>query len=85
MLLWRDPQMVVEPVVVVVVLACARLVQALAALWTQPARERAWAHALATVVRAAGPGGTVEVTRADGDMLTARSATAVEPASRDRR
>ncbi|MFK0152016.1 hypothetical protein ACIQVK_08030 [Streptomyces sp. NPDC090493] len=70
-----------EPVVVVVVLAFVRLVYALAALWTQPARERAWAHALARVVRAAGPGGTVEVTRADGHMLTARSARAAEPAA----
>ena len=77
--------MVVEPVVVVVVLSCARLVYALAALWAQSARERAWAHALATVVRAAGPGGTVEVTRADGDTLTARSATAVEPVGADAR
>ncbi|GHE62862.1 hypothetical protein GCM10018785_34750 [Streptomyces longispororuber] len=76
--------MAVEPVVVVVVLACARLVYVLAALWTRPARERAWAHALAMVVRAAGPGGTVEITRADGDVLTARSA-AVEPAGKDRR
>ncbi|MFJ9241560.1 hypothetical protein [Streptomyces sp. NPDC101776] len=72
--------MVVEPVVVVVVPVCARLVYALAVLWTQPVRERAWAQALATVVRAAGPGGTVEVTRADGDTLNARSATVVEPA-----
>ncbi|MFF3377590.1 hypothetical protein ACFYXF_32100 [Streptomyces sp. NPDC002680] len=77
--------MVVEPVVVVVVLTCARLVYGLAALWTRPARERAWANALATVVRAAGPGGTVEVTRADGDSLSARSATAVEPAGADHR
>lgn len=77
--------MVVEPVVVVAVPACARLVYALAALWTQPARERAWAHALATVVRAAGPGGMVEVARADGDMLTVRSATAAEPAGADPR
>ncbi|MBD0419433.1 hypothetical protein AB0L35_37935 [Streptomyces sp. NPDC052309] len=63
----------VDPVVLVVVLVGARLVYALAALWMRPARERAWAHALATVVRAAGPGGVVEVTRADGDMVTARS------------
>ncbi|MFJ5307550.1 hypothetical protein [Streptomyces sp. NPDC088350] len=77
--------MVVEPVVVVVVLACTRLVYALAALWTQPARERAWAHALAALVRAAGPGGTVEVTRADGVMLTARSATAAATAGADHR
>jgi hypothetical protein len=77
--------MVVDPVVVVVVLVCARLVYALAALWTRPARERAWAHALATVVRAAGPGGTVEVTRADGDMLTARSAAADGQAGAERR
>ncbi|CAL9367274.1 hypothetical protein [Streptomyces sp. enrichment culture] len=76
--------MVVDPVVVVVVLVCARLVYALAALWTRPTRERAWAHALATVVRAAGPGGVVEVTRADGDMLTARSAGAAEPAGERR-
>lgn len=42
-------------------------------------------YALATVVRAAGPGGTVEVTRADGDTLTVRSATAVGQAGADRR
>ncbi|MEU6375311.1 hypothetical protein [Streptomyces sp. NPDC046909] len=71
--------MVVDPVVVVVVPVCARLVYALAALWLRPARERAWGHAMATVVRAAGPGGTVEVTRADGDVVSARSAGAVEP------
>jgi hypothetical protein len=77
--------MVVEPVVVVVVPVCARLVYALAVLWTQPVRERAWAHALATVVRAAGPGGTVHVTRADGDTLNARSAAVVEPGGVDLR
>ncbi|MBK3573233.1 hypothetical protein JHN63_05245 [Streptomyces sp. MBT65] len=77
--------MVVEPVVVVVVPVCARLVYALALLWTQPVRERAWAHALATVVRAAGPGGTVEVTRADGDTLNARTAAVVAPAGVDQR
>ncbi|MFG2776456.1 hypothetical protein ACGFY7_01180 [Streptomyces prunicolor] len=78
--------MVVEPVVVVVVPACTQLVYALAVLWTQPVRERARAHALATVVRAAGPGGTVEVTRADGEMLIARSAAAaVEPAGAEHR
>ncbi|MFF9900063.1 hypothetical protein [Streptomyces longispororuber] len=76
--------MVVEPVVVVVVLACARLVYVLAVLWTRPTRERAWAQALATIVRATGPGGTVELTRADGDMLTTRSAMAVKPAGSDR-
>ncbi|WP_338484728.1 hypothetical protein VM636_14580 [Streptomyces sp. SCSIO 75703] len=64
----------VEPVVVVVALAGARLVYALVALWTRPAWERSWAHAVATVVRASGPGGVVEVTRADGDRLTARRA-----------
>ncbi|WP_405951871.1 hypothetical protein OG588_42270 [Streptomyces prunicolor] len=77
--------MVVEPVVVVVVPACTQLVYALAVLWTQPVRERARAHALATVVRAAGPGGTVEVTRADGEILIARSAAVVEPAGAERR
>lgn len=77
--------MAVEPVVVVVVPTCARLVYALAVLWTRPARERAWAHALGTVVRAVGPGGIVEVTRADGDTLIARSATAVEPTGADPR
>jgi hypothetical protein len=77
--------MVVEPVLVVVVPACTQLVYALAVLWTQPVRERARAHALATLVRAAGPGGTVEVTRADGETLIARSATAVEPAGAEQR
>ncbi len=65
----------VEPVVVVVALAGARLVYALVALWTRPAWERSWAHAVATVVRASGPGGVVEVVRADGDRVTARRAT----------
>ncbi|MFI6463355.1 hypothetical protein [Streptomyces sp. NPDC050528] len=79
--------MVVEPVVVVVVPACTQLVYALAVLWTQPVRDRAWAHALAAVVRAAGPGGTVEVTRADGRTLIARpaSSTAAEPVGADHR
>ncbi|MEV8541728.1 hypothetical protein [Streptomyces sp. NPDC051572] len=77
--------MVVEPVVVVVVPACTQLVYALAVLWTQPVRDRARAHALATVVRAAGPGGTVEVTRADGETLIARSVAAVEPAGAEHR
>ncbi|MBQ0827522.1 hypothetical protein [Streptomyces tagetis] len=72
----------VEPVVVVVALAGARLVYALVALWTRPAWERAWAHAVATVVRASGPGGVVEVTRADGDKLTARRATQPPPATK---
>ncbi|MEV7866404.1 hypothetical protein AB0P17_09930 [Streptomyces sp. NPDC088124] len=75
----------IDPVVLVVVPVCARLVYALAALWMRPAKERAWAQALATLVRAAGPGGTVEVTRADGDTLTARSAAvALGPAGTDR-
>ena len=42
--------MVVEPVVVVVVPACTQLVYALAVLWTQPVRERAWAHMVTTLV-----------------------------------
>ncbi|WP_202550863.1 hypothetical protein [Streptomyces sp. SID8352] len=65
----------VEPVVVAVVVVGARLVYALAALWSWPVRERARAHALATLVRAAGPGAVVEVTRADGGgTVTARTA-----------
>ncbi|MEV0170407.1 hypothetical protein AB0I00_04675 [Streptomyces sp. NPDC050803] len=75
----------VDPVVLVVVPVCARLVYSLAALWMWPARERAWARALATVVRAAGPGGVVEVTRADGGTVTARSAAGAEPAGAGRR
>ncbi|MFE7133345.1 hypothetical protein ACFVIM_21040 [Streptomyces sp. NPDC057638] len=65
-----------DPEVLVVVVVGARLVYALIELCTRPVRERAWAHAVATVVRAAGPGGTVETTRRDGGTVTARAASA---------
>ncbi|MBY6307381.1 hypothetical protein [Streptomyces clavuligerus] len=67
-----------DPVVLVVVVVGARLLYALTELWTRPARERAWAHAMATVLRAAGPGGTVEATRREGGGVTARTASAAE-------
>lgn len=75
----------VDHAVVVVVLVGARLVYMLAALWMWPRGERARAQALAMVVRATGPGGVVQVARADGGMVTVRSAAAVEPAGPDLR
>ncbi|WP_445394727.1 hypothetical protein ACSMX9_15515 [Streptomyces sp. LE64] len=70
----------VDPVVVVLVVVGARLVYGLAALWARPARERARAQGLAMVVRSAGPGAVVEVTCANGDLVSARPAAgAVDP------
>jgi hypothetical protein len=64
----------VDPVVLCVVVAGARLAHSLISLCMSPARERARAHALATLLRAAGPGAVVEATRRDGSVVIARSA-----------
>lgn len=61
----------VDPVVWCVVLSGARLAYSFASLCAAPARERAQAAALATLLRAAGPGGVVKASRPDGTVVIA--------------
>lgn len=64
----------VDPVVLVVVVVSARLAYSLVELWTSPARTRAEADAVATLLRVAGPGGMVETAAPDGSLTTVRTA-----------
>lgn len=74
----------VDPVVLMVVVVSARLAYALMELWTRPARTRAEADAVATLLRAAGSGGVVETATPDGGVTTVRTAPVAEPAEAGR-
>lgn len=66
----------VEPVTLCAVLSGARLAYSLILFCTSPARERAQADALATLLRAVGPGGAVKACRQDGTVVIAVSGAA---------
>jgi len=73
-----------DPIVLGVVVVGARLAYALVELWTAPVRTRAEADAVATLLRAAGPGGMVETTAPDGSVTTVRTAPDAELAEAGR-
>lgn len=63
-----------DAVFLFVMVAGTRLVYSLMSLCTASARERAWAHALTTLLRAAGPGDVIEYARRDGNLVITRAA-----------
>lgn len=63
-----------DAVVLLMMVATARLVYSLVSLCTRSAREHAWAHALSTLLRAARPGDTIKYVRRDGNIVITRAA-----------
>ncbi len=64
----------VDAVVLVIVVAGARLVYSLVSLQTWPARARARAEMVALLLPVAGPGGVVETAAPDGSTVVVRLA-----------
>jgi hypothetical protein len=71
-----------DPVVLGVIAIGAQLAHSLIVFCTAPARERAKAQTLETLVRAVGPDGMVAVVRRDGSVVITRPALGPEAAGR---